>query len=265
MDDLSFPGDEAHEPSLIPRFLCYMKGDNVQVGKKLEHVAGEACHVITITTKSEEYNADHEIKLWVTHNKGMLLLKHEFHDYIKNINQVSEVSEVACTELETGTVWYPKKVHNKIEHPDRLIERTIVTEEFKPNIKIDKSVFKVNFPTGTRVTDNVIGITYVVGGENIQIDAESPIPQDKQQSDHTEIDDDNSQVVHEVNIEQSTDQADMPTMGLANKIDNESMFGVRQKNYLLIVSAGAILLFVIVIMGILLLNSHSKSTRQSGV
>jgi hypothetical protein len=148
---------EKADPNELPRFReifrwASIKKFKVAVRPELEIVAGKLCHVIEIANKEGIILN----KLWVAHECGMLPLK-----YDHNIIGI-EVEQVA----ESNGIWYPVKAY-RIQDTERTgrVKYELTVHKFVPNVKVDDSTFRFDFPNGTRVFDEVLGIVYVVEGE----------------------------------------------------------------------------------------------------
>ncbi len=137
---------------------------SVRVLPELETVMGELCHVVelvsTIGTRKQQ-------KFWLAHNKGMCPMKYERSMNQEVVNKV-EVMDIAKVMTDIGEVWYPKEV-KKVAVDTRVnIGRVQISQfqvqEFEPYLaNIAPDTFKVNFPDGTYIIDNVLGIEYVKG------------------------------------------------------------------------------------------------------
>jgi hypothetical protein len=150
---------EQMDPNELPKFREIFRWASIQkftvrVLPELETVAGKLCHVI------EVINNDGIIahKIWVAHECGMLPLKHE-HNYNGRINWI-EAEQVA----ESNGIWYPVKAY-RVQDVESLgyIKYELTVHSFIPNVKTDDNTFRFNFPNGTQVVDEVLGVNYVAG------------------------------------------------------------------------------------------------------
>jgi hypothetical protein len=158
----SGPYWEKAEPNALPRFReifrwASIKKFTVTVRPELETVAGKLCHVIEVANK-DGIIAD---KIWVAHECGMLPLKYE-RNVNGRINGI-EVEQVA----ESNGIWYPVKAY-RIQDTERTgrVKYELIVHKFVPNVKVDDETFRFDFPNGTMVDDQVLGIDYVVGAED---------------------------------------------------------------------------------------------------
>jgi hypothetical protein len=150
-------------PDGIPEFsLMFRSGistSKVSIRPNLELVGEEFCHVVEI---------DDTLKIWVAHGKGMLPLKYEFYkDEGKQISRSMEVEQIGEAETDIGTVWYPIKAHRTSNNSRGMIRFELDVSEFVPNINVDKSAVKFEFPNGTWVVDRIVGLEYTKGTQDI--------------------------------------------------------------------------------------------------
>jgi hypothetical protein len=157
----SGPRIEKADPNDLPRFReifrwASIKKFTVTVRPELETVAGKLCHVIEITKGDILLD-----KVWVAHECGMLPLKYQ-HNLNGRLNGI-EVEQVA----ESNGIWYPVKAY-RVQDTERTgrVKYELIVHSFVPNVKVDDSTFRFDFPNGTRVSDKVKDIYYVVGDEN---------------------------------------------------------------------------------------------------
>jgi hypothetical protein len=172
----SYKGDF---PEGTPMFSALLrggiKGGWAKVRSELEPVAGELCHVVeTRTSKDSNIN-----RIWVAHAKGMLPLRYEV---VRDGEVVSkmEVLEVAKTMTDTGESYYPSKAYREINRPrGGKAKFELEAREFIPHVRVSSDTFNVDFPEGTRIRDEVAGISYVKGGSSVK---ELSLPRDPNSS-----------------------------------------------------------------------------------
>ena len=148
-------------PEGIPMFSALLrsgiKGGWAMVCSELEPVAGEPCHVIETRT-SKGGNID---RIWVAHAKGMLPLRHEVVRDGKVIRKM-EVLKVASTVTDTGEFWYPSEAYRETDRPrGGTAKYQFRVREFVPHVRVSSDTFDLHFPDGTRIRDEVAGISYV--------------------------------------------------------------------------------------------------------
>lgn len=131
---------------------------NVKVLPNLESVAGQLCHVIEFGDF-----ASYGSRTWVAHEKGMLLMKHV---RLGKVSHIREVQRIACAKTDIGDTWYPVEATREIistKQLSRSVHRLSV-EYFEPDIDVDPNVFEIDFPIGTRISDEIRRISYIQGG-----------------------------------------------------------------------------------------------------
>jgi len=133
---------------------------NVRVLPNLESVAGQLCHVIEFGDF-----ASYGRRTWVAHEKGMLLMKHVNVNKGK-VSHIREVQRIACAKTDIGDTWYPVEATREIRttNPIGRSAHKLKVEYFEPHIDVDPNVFDVDFPIGTRVSDEIRRISYKQGG-----------------------------------------------------------------------------------------------------
>ena len=151
-----------------PRLLSLFKDLNapgapmltgVIVRPRLEQVAGQWCHVIERTGLPPEQTR----VAWLAHERGMVLMK--VVDDVSAVNGLRlEVKELKKSQFGGGELWYPQKA--------RIIQSFAGTEEyaldihrFRLNIELQDSMFKLEFPKGTRIYDANLDIIYTAGAD----------------------------------------------------------------------------------------------------
>jgi hypothetical protein len=148
-------------PEGIPMFSALLrsgiKGGWAMVRSKLEPVAGEPCHVVeTRTTRGG--NID---RIWVAHVKGMLPLRHEVVRDGKVISKM-EVLKVASTVTDVGEFWYPSEAYRETDRPKGgTAKHEFRVREFVPHVRVSSDTLDLHFPDGTRIRDELAGISYV--------------------------------------------------------------------------------------------------------
>lgn len=149
------------DPNELPRFReifrwASIKKFKVTMRPELETVAGKLCHVIEITKGDILLD-----KLWVAHECGMLPLKYQ--EYINGRLNGIEVEQVA----ESNGIWYPVKAYRIQDiEPLGYIKYELTVHSFVPNVKVDDNTFRLDFPKGTDVFDQVKGIEYIEGDKD---------------------------------------------------------------------------------------------------
>lgn len=155
-------------PDGMPRLLRTFRTVSntiASVRPALEPVSGQLCHVVEIDYTAQ--GGQDQYRIWFAHEKSMLPMKYqERHGDWYNDEIV--VEQIASVETANGTIWYPLKAYRTID-----IERTgcgfvkyeLTTHKFVPNVAVDNGTFTINFPNGTYLVDNELGLEYTVGIE----------------------------------------------------------------------------------------------------
>jgi len=155
-------------PELALTLRSGIKGEacSVSVRPNLESIAGELCHIIDFKSFSIVGKDKIEIKkvYWLAHDKGMCLMKYQSYRDKKLISD-TEVEKIAVTKMDGMSIWYPEKTKKNVfseKFGTTRYELTIT--EFVPNIDVNESTFKIDFPPGTDVFDRISGLSYVIAG-----------------------------------------------------------------------------------------------------
>ena len=74
------------------------------------------------------------------------------------------VTKVGSIEAETGTVWYPEEATKERIDRDGYRRYSFKIKSLKVNVKTSPDTFKLSFPPGTEVIDEVAGLYYTTGG-----------------------------------------------------------------------------------------------------
>ncbi len=131
----------------------------------LEIVAGQLCHVIEI-----KYKSGANSKIWFAHNNGMLVLKYQRHEKDQTIYNEIKIDKIGSVETKKGTVWFPKKAYRTYNDPDGdKLKYELITHAFVPNVEVNESTFRYEFPIGTRVSDRIRNFSY-------KVQSKEPIP-----------------------------------------------------------------------------------------
>jgi hypothetical protein len=201
---------EKDEPIFSYLLKQGIKRGEIKVEPKMESVAGELCHVV---------NIGNEIKMWVNHAKGMMVMKHQY--YSKNKLQVEIcIDEVAQTET-FSKLWYPKRAHRIVYLGSHVTRYELMVKNFEPDIKVSQEMFSFEFPSGTEVLDKVTGLNYIKGsglvtpetekiiepkliGDDVKNEPQREIKEDLS-PDRKQVDDQTS-MMHNVQIEDDKSQ-----------------------------------------------------------
>jgi hypothetical protein len=158
-------------PSGIPtlaRILKWgMNGGKVAVRPSLESVAGQLCHVVEVTEDGRDSKRiPRQIKhvLWMAHDRGMCLMKYQWY-WDDKLDKEIEVEQIAAADMGDTAIWYPQKAHRtKFSEKVGTMRYELTVTDFVPNVEVDESTFRFDFPPGTDVHDRVLGLSYVVAG-----------------------------------------------------------------------------------------------------
>lgn len=144
-------------------FRHYVGSSIAKVLPELEPVAGVPCHVVEIRRDGDKAG----VKIWVAHDRGFLPLKFEriSGDSVNGYTlEQRVVQEIAMAEAETGTFWYPTKARRFLrQRSGEEGVNEINVSEFVPNAPVTKDAFRVAFPPGAQVYDQIAGASYRVG------------------------------------------------------------------------------------------------------
>ena len=162
-----YPDGQTYFAFWVRAYISQSSGNNkysVRVLPELETVMGELCHVVELVST---VGTGKQRKFWLAHNKGMCPMKYERSKNQEVVNKV-EVMGIAKVLTDIGEVWYPREVKKVTVDTVINIGRTQTSQfqvqEFEPYIaNIAPDTFKVNFPDGIYIIDNVLGIEYVKG------------------------------------------------------------------------------------------------------
>lgn len=101
-----------------------------------------------------------EFELWVASDKGMLPILFKRFDSVA-VDIKIEVLEIA----ESKGLWYPKKAKRSINlgRGAQVLKYETIVDKFVFDPEIDPNIFKLEFPSGTRVDDDRIKESYKVG------------------------------------------------------------------------------------------------------
>jgi hypothetical protein len=136
------------------------------VRPQLEQVNGLWCHVI-----DAPYTVKPWATVWLAVDKGGLPIKFENNEglgkYLWRIN----VTKVGSVETETGTVWYPEEATKERIDRDGYRQYSFKVKALEVNVKTSPDTFKLSFPPGTEVIDEVAGLYYTTG----ETDTDQPI------------------------------------------------------------------------------------------
>jgi hypothetical protein len=148
------PHEQPNKP-LIRYIFTYESS----VRQELEKVNGHWCHVIDAT-----YTVTPWATVWLAVDKGGLPIKYEKHESIKGYATRINVVKVGSTETETGTIWYPEEATKEAIDRDGYRFYRFNVKSLKVNIETSPETFKVSFPPGTEIADEVAGLFYTTGG-----------------------------------------------------------------------------------------------------
>lgn len=159
-------GIESEESEFVGRIKNSITNPNliISVRSDLEEISGQMCHVLDIEYLKKDKTKGKGSSIWVAHEKGMLPMKvQEFG--LDTIWCERIVEQIDLAKTENGGLWYPKKAYELFNEPLSIgvITYEFNVFEFVPDIKIEANTFKLDFPNGTQVYDEEMGIGYTVG------------------------------------------------------------------------------------------------------
>ena len=138
--------------------IRYLFTHESTVRPQLEQVNGLWCHVI-----DAPYTVKPWATVWLAADKGGLPIKYEKPEiggYLLRIN----VTKVGSIEAETGTVWYPEEATKEVIDKDGYRRYSFKVKSLDVNVETSPDTFKLTFPPGTEVIDEVAGLYYTTGG-----------------------------------------------------------------------------------------------------
>jgi hypothetical protein len=129
------------------------------VRPQLEQVNGHWCHVI-----DAPYTVTPWATIWLAVGKGGLPIKYERYSGVKGYMTRINVIKVGSVKTETGAIWYPEEATKEIIDRDGYKLYRFNVKSIKVNIETNTETFKVFFPPGTEIADEVAGLFYTSGG-----------------------------------------------------------------------------------------------------
>jgi len=135
----------------------------ISIRPNLEEIAGQMCHVIEVSRRDTPKNEVGEI-IWVAHEKGMLVMGDRAFGPKGIVHEIS-VEQIEFAKTPGGGLWYPKKGYEYVNASKSvgIMKYEFNVYEFVPGIKTDSNAFRLDFPNGTHIFDNELGIDYAVG------------------------------------------------------------------------------------------------------
>jgi hypothetical protein len=149
-------------------FLLYAMNDKVvrsrtTIEPNVDTMLGSSCYVMRITHPKTV------VRIWFAPDKSMLPVRLLATESGGRIVEEISIQKVASVQTDKGLIWYPVLAKHFKEPLFGHIKQTDITvKDFKPTMTFDKTVFEPNFPTGTRVSDEIKGVSYVVGLDDIE-------------------------------------------------------------------------------------------------
>ena len=143
---------------------------NGKVHPHLEKISGQWCHVVdTIYPRFPGEPKSGGTTIWFAADKGGLPMKFEkYNGYGECVKRIV-VEKVAAVDGQVSNVWYPQEAVITTSMVGGTLKYRFVCHELRVNVKTNEDTWKVSFPVGTRVLDQIIGIFYDVGpGEDIE-------------------------------------------------------------------------------------------------
>ncbi len=133
---------------------------NLKIEPQLDVVSGTACHVIEISSRNEL-----TYRIWVGHECGMLPMKQFWRS--PDVEVTTTVETVETVETDRGILYYPASatIHYAYPREEAMLTSKLEVARFIPFARFDDSAFTVSIPDGTRIVDQIVGITYVKGME----------------------------------------------------------------------------------------------------
>lgn len=136
---------------------------------EMERVAGQPCFVV------EAYLGEvHYATLWLDAEMGLLPRRKVVIGHDGMISSWIEVEATETHEVGAGRqMWLPTRWSSEVSMGGRVYHSYHETHagSVVVNPAADESLFSIEFPPGTLVTDKVAGLTYLVGdgGEEIEV------------------------------------------------------------------------------------------------
>jgi hypothetical protein len=152
--------------SLGENLLCHL--ERIRIRQLPENIDGHLCTVIEVpgipyAGAKEDAIASHDLYIWIDTQRDFRPLKFEsyWERYHSDVDTFRERrGDFGTTELkEIDGIWFPVECKDsdyvvKIDEGSIQLNRGIEPERFAP----------IEFPLGCKVTDNIHGLWYTVGG-----------------------------------------------------------------------------------------------------
>lgn len=135
-------------------FIRTVVGNWCFVRPRLEQVNGQLCHVVDNAPGNQR-----TVTVWFATDKNALPMKVERYRQGKCIYR-TEITKIASVETDTGTIWYPQEATMSVEHDFGTAVTNFHISSFVPNVQTSQDTFRLAFPPGTEVVDEVAGIYY---------------------------------------------------------------------------------------------------------
>jgi hypothetical protein len=158
-------GIESQETEFVGTINSGLTDPNLMISIRpnLEEIAGQMCHVIEVFRKDTPKDKAAHI-IWVAHEKGMLPMMNQQLGPMGIIHEIT-VEQIEFAKTQSGGLWYPKKGYEYVNASKSvgIMKYEFNVYEFVPGIKTDVNNFRLDFPNGTHIFDNELGIDYTVG------------------------------------------------------------------------------------------------------
>jgi hypothetical protein len=136
---------------------CLQKGRARYVGSEATQDGRLLCRVDVASQRHEGL----EIRLWVDASRGFAVVRrqHVYLDAPPGMEVYEETLSVDLKEWAPG-VWFPREVIFGGSQPAEV--GRLLVDSVQVNQELDGTLFTVQFPPGTQVTDEVRGVRYTV-------------------------------------------------------------------------------------------------------
>ncbi|MCK4818554.1 hypothetical protein KA005_22480, partial [bacterium] len=129
-----------------------------RVRPQLEQVGGEWCHVVDSFSRGK---LKPYATVWFAADKGGLPIKFEKHSLYTTQSNI--VTKVGSVETDTSKIWYPEQATREYNGRKGYRLYRFKVQSLRVNIETSPDTFKVSFPPGTNIVDEVAGIYYSTG------------------------------------------------------------------------------------------------------
>lgn len=129
-----------------------------------EKIDGSDCYVISFYVVRENHPIPPKNKIWIDVRRGFTPLKYTSYNEQEKVGFIFSVSEL----IQYGEIWFPQRASYTAYTVNSIGEQIIAskailsTEKLSVNEVVPDDVFTINLPSGTRVSDLISGINYLV-------------------------------------------------------------------------------------------------------